>query len=168
MKTAFLAALALFLAPLACLRADPAKPVPAPAWKLTDVDGRPVTSGQFKGKVVVLDFWATWCTPCKSEIPGYVRLQKKYGGDGLVIIGVSKDDEGPGRQALVKKYMQSLGINYTIAYSNDGIEAAFGGIDAIPTTFLIDRDGNLRDKKVGALPSEEYEKRILAVLKPAA
>jgi thiol-disulfide isomerase/thioredoxin len=156
------------MAPPAILRAEPAHAAAAPAWRLTDVDGNAVTSAQFKGKVLVLDFWATWCGPCKSEIPGYIALQKKYGPDGLVIVGVSVDEEGPGRAALVKKFMKTFGMNYTVVFSNDDVAGAFGGLDAIPTTFLIDRDGNIRDKKVGAEPAAEYERKILAILKPAA
>jgi thiol-disulfide isomerase/thioredoxin len=167
LRAALLAILALLMAPPAILRAQPAQAAAAPSWRLMDVDGNAVTSGQFKGKVLVLDFWATWCGPCKSEIPGYVALQKKYGPDGLVIVGVSVDEEGPGRAALVKKFMRSLGMNYTVVFANDDIVGAVGGIDAIPTTFLIDREGNIRDKKVGAAPTAEYERKILAVLKPA-
>jgi len=81
---------------------------PAPAWKLKDLDGKDVTSEQFKGKVVVLDFWATWCPPCRGEIPGYVELQKKYGKDGLLIVGISMDDKGP---EPVKEFVQEQGIN---------------------------------------------------------
>jgi thiol-disulfide isomerase/thioredoxin len=167
-RAALLATLALLMAPPAILRAEPAHAAAAPAWRLTDVDGNAVTSAQFKGKVLVLDFWATWCGPCKSEIPGYIALQKKYGPDGLVIVGVSVDEEGPGRAALVKKFMKTFGMNYTVVFSNDDVVGAFGGLDAIPTTFLIDRDGNIRDKKVGAEPAAEYERKILAILKPAA
>jgi peroxiredoxin len=164
-RPALAAALLICLAPVAA--AEPVRPVPAPAWRLADVDGKTVTSDQFKGKVVVLDFWATWCPPCKAEIPGYVELQKKYAAEGLVIVGVSKDDEGPGRPALVRKFMESRGINYTVVFTSDAIEAALGGIDAIPTTYIIDRDGNIRNKKVGAEPTADYEKQILAVLRPA-
>jgi len=167
-RAALLTALALLTATPATMRAEPARAAAAPAWSLKDVDGNTVSSARFKGKVVVLDFWATWCGPCKSEIPGYVALQKKYGPDGLVIVGVSVDDDGPGRTALVKKFMQSLGMNYTVVFSSDDVVSAFGGLDAIPTTFLIDRDGVIRDKKVGAEPAAVYEKKILSVLKPAA
>jgi len=166
-RAAILAALSLVLVPAAAVRAEPARAAQAPAWKLVDVDGKEVSSAQFKGKVLVLDFWATWCGPCRSEIPGYVGLQKKYGPEGLAIVGVSLDEEGPGRAELVRKFMHKLEMNYTVVFASDDTVGAFGGIDAIPTTFLIDRDGNIRDKKVGAEPSGEYERKILAVLRPA-
>ena len=160
------AAILLLLAPMALLRAEPDKPVAAPAWKLKGLDGSTVSSDQFKGKVVVLDFWATWCGPCKAEIPGYIALQKKYGADGLVIIGVSKDDDEPSRQKTVQGFADAHGMNYPIVFTSDEIEAALGGIDAIPTTFIIGRDGNIRSKKVGELETGEFEKRLLAVLHP--
>jgi thiol-disulfide isomerase/thioredoxin len=136
---------------------------PAPAWRLRDPDGNPVSSDQFKGKVVVIDFWATWCVPCRIEIPGYIELQKKYAKDGLVIIGVSVDQEGP---AVVKKFMADFGINYPIVMADDDIVNAFGGVDAYPTTYIIDRDGIIRDRKIGSESTAKFEKRILAWLKP--
>ncbi len=134
----------------------------APAWQLKDLDGKVVSSDQFKGKVVVIDFWATWCPPCRQEIPGYIALIKKYGPEGLVIIGVSLDQEGP---AVVKAFGQKFGVNYPLVMADDAVQAAFGGMEAIPTTFLIDRTGQVRDRKVGAEPAAEYEKKIVAVLK---
>jgi thiol-disulfide isomerase/thioredoxin len=133
----------------------------APTWKLQDVNGKAVSSSQFAGKVVVVDFWATWCPPCRAEIPGYVSLQKKYGADGLVIIGVSLDQKGPEH---VKKFVQDQKMNYTVVMGDDEVVTAFGGMDAIPTTFLIDRDGKIRDRKMGAVATDEYERRIKAVL----
>ena len=134
----------------------------APDWTLMDLDGQPVSSSQFKGKVVVIDFWATWCAPCREEIPGYIALQKKYGKDGLVIVGISLDRGGP---AKVIDFAKRFGINYPVVMGDNEQLDGFGDISAIPTTFLIDRDGNIRDRKVGAMETAEYEKRILAVLK---
>jgi thiol-disulfide isomerase/thioredoxin len=163
MKTSLLlAALALSAA---LVRAEPVTPVAAPAWKLKDVDGKVVTSDQFKGKVVVLDFWATWCPPCKAEIPGYVGLQKKYGDDGLVFVGISVDEDGPD---VVRKFIKEHAINYPVVMFSEDVVNAFGPIEGYPTTFIIDRDGMIRDKKLGAMPTAQYEKEILAVLKPPA
>jgi peroxiredoxin len=135
---------------------------PAPKWTLKDVNGADVTSEQFKGKVVVIDFWATWCPPCREEIPGYVALAQKYGQDGLVIIGISLDQGGP---EVVKDFAKKYKINYPLVMGDDTVVAAFGGVEAIPTTLLIDRDGQVRDRKLGMVEKEEYEKRIVAALK---
>jgi thiol-disulfide isomerase/thioredoxin len=134
---------------------------PAPAWRLKDVNGAEVSSEQFKGKVVVVDFWATWCPPCREEIPGYIELAKKYGGQGVVIVGVSLDQAGP---EVVKAFAGKAGINYPLVMGDDAVVAAFGGVEGIPTTFLIDRAGQIRDRKVGLVPTAEYEQRIRAVL----
>lgn len=134
---------------------------PAPSWKLRDVAGREVSSDEFKGKVVVVDFWATWCGPCKEEIPGYVELQKKYADKGFVILGVSLDQQGP---PVVKRYAESAKINYPLIMGDDAVVAAFGGIDAIPTTFLIDREGRIRHKKIGSMETAEYEKILTTLL----
>lgn len=134
---------------------------PAPAWQLPDLSGAKISSEQFKGKVVVIDFWATWCPPCREEIPGYIALANKYGKDGLVIVGISLDQAGPD---VVKAYAAKTGINYPLVMGDDKVVAAFGGVEGIPTTFLIDRDGQIRDRKVGLVETAEYEKRIRAVL----
>jgi len=126
------------------------------------LDGKDVSSAQFKGKVVVLDFWATWCVPCREEIPGYVELQKKYGKDGLVIIGVAFDE----KVAPVKKFVEKFKVDYPIVMGTEEFQKAFDAVDPIlPTTFLIDRSGQIRDRKTGAEPKEDYEKKIVGFLK---
>lgn len=136
--------------------------LPAPAWKLKDLDGREVSSDQFKGKVLVIDFWATWCAPCVEEIPGYIALQKKYGPDGLVIVGVSMDRRGP---AHVKQFATAHGINYALVMGDEAVVEAFGNFQAIPTTFLISREGRILDRKVGAADPAAYERLVWRALK---
>jgi peroxiredoxin len=134
---------------------------PAPAWELQDVNGKPVSSEQFKGKVVVVDFWATWCLPCKMEIPGYIELVKKYEKDGFAMVGVSMDTEGP---EVVKDFMQKNGLNYTVVMADEKVSAAFGGVEVMPTTLLIDRSGQIRDRKEGAEETATYEQKVKALL----
>jgi thiol-disulfide isomerase/thioredoxin len=136
----------------------------APQWKLQDLAGKPVSAADFKGKVVVVDFWATWCPPCREEVPGYVELQNKYGKDGLVIVGVSLDQAGP---EVVKAFATKFGVNYPMLMGDEAVVSAFapfGGVQALPTTFLIDAQGQIRDRKVGMETKEVYEKKIVAVL----
>jgi peroxiredoxin len=134
----------------------------APVWKLHTVDGTEVSSADFAGKVLVVDFWATWCPPCRAEIPGFVELQKKFGKDGLVIVGISVDQGGV---ELVKKFIAQNKINYQIVLADGGVADAFGGIEGIPTTFVIDRDGKIQLKEVGFVETKEFEKRIQPLLK---
>jgi thiol-disulfide isomerase/thioredoxin len=160
--TAAVAAILLF----SPVRADPVTPtlapgwqamvaMPAPGWELKDVDGKPVNFSQFKGKVVVLDFWATWCGPCRSEIPGYVMLQEKYQDKGLVIIGVSLDQDGP---EVVKKFIGDFRVNYPIVLADEKIVHAYGDVEYLPTTFIIDRTGKIREEKIGPMETAEFEK----------
>lgn len=134
---------------------------PTPAWSLTDLDGKPIGMETLKGKVVVVDFWATWCGPCVQEIPSYVELQKKYADRGLVVVGLSLDQKG---EAAVRPFAKRMKINYPLALATPEVITAFGEIDAIPTTFLIDREGKIRHRKTGAMPAADYEKLVLSLL----
>jgi len=162
MKRILLLSLAVLAMTVSGVRADLPVLGKAPAWKLKDLQGKEVSSADFKGKVVVVDFWATWCPPCRAEIPGYIALQKKYADKGLVIVGISVDEDGA---KVVAPFAKAKGMNYPVLLFNDDVVTAFGGIEGIPTTFLIDQAGNIRDKKVGMVEEADYEKRIVQLLK---
>ena len=132
---------------------------PAPAWKLKDLDGKLVKSSDFLGKVVILDFWATWCAPCKVEIPGFIALQKQYGDQGLVVIGVSLDNE----PAVVRRFMADFGMNYRVVLGDLMLLQAFGGT-AIQTTVIIDRAGDIAARHVGFTPRQTFENEIKPLL----
>jgi len=145
------------------LRADP-----APQFNLQDLSGKSVKLSDYKGKVVILDFWATWCPPCRAEIPSFVELQKEYGKQGLTVIGVSLDQGGV---AGVAAFAKAQGINYPIVMGNQDVAAAYGGIEAIPTTFVIDPSGNIVAQHQGYTDKSEFEaevKKLLPAATPAA
>ncbi len=134
----------------------------APTWTLHDVDGRDVRAEDFKGKVVIVDFWATWCEPCRKEIPNYIALQKKYAAQGLVVLGISVDTIGA---AAVKRFGEAQMINYPLLMADDVTVKAFGGIEGIPSTFLMDRAGRVRHQKIGVVDASWYESLVATVLK---
>ncbi|HEY8994848.1 MAG TPA: TlpA disulfide reductase family protein [Lacunisphaera sp.] len=151
----------LCLLPVAALAQGSLTGQAAPAVTFQDLAGKEVSLAALKGKVVVVDFWATWCGPCRQEIPGYIELQKKYGKDGLMIIGVSLDQKGP---KAVKKFVEANGMNYTVVMGDDKTVDAFGGFNSIPTTFLINRDGRIVHQKSGAMAHAEYEELVKKAL----
>jgi cytochrome c biogenesis protein CcmG/thiol:disulfide interchange protein DsbE len=130
-------------------------------FTLPDLDNKQVTLESFKGKVVLLNFWATWCGPCKAEIPGFVELQSKY-PDDLVVVGFSVDDPADKARAFAEEYK----INYPIllGLGRDEVQDAYGPIWGIPTSFLIGRDGRVCKKHMGIAPKAVFEREIQALL----
>jgi peroxiredoxin len=136
---------------------------PAPGWELQDLDGKTVRSADFKGKVLILDFWATWCPPCREEIPGFIELQKKYSAQGLAVVGVSVDQAS---SDTVKSFAQKMGINYPVVLTDTKIVDAYGGIEGLPTTFIIDRTGRIVKQHLGFTERSEIEAEIRLLLNP--
>lgn len=136
-------------------------PTEATGWTLKNLEGKPVKLSDFKGKVVLLNFWATWCPPCREEIPDLVSLQKQYASQGLVVLGISMDEGGPARVAsFAKKYE----INYPIVLGDEKTSAAYGGIQVLPTTFVIDRKGRIVDGLLGGSDRAGFEDKIKPLL----
>lgn len=133
----------------------------APNFTLKDADGRNVSLTDYKGKVVLLNFWATWCGPCKIEIPWFVEFEQKYKDRGFAVLGVSMDDEG---WEVVKPYLAKTKINYRILVGNEEIAKQYGGLDALPTTLVIDRTGAVLSTHEGLVSKGTYEKEILSLL----
>jgi cytochrome c biogenesis protein CcmG/thiol:disulfide interchange protein DsbE len=133
----------------------------APEFELKDADGKTVRLSDYKGKVVLLDFWATWCGPCKIEIPWFIDFERKYKDQGFSVIGVSMDEEG---WTAVKPFISELAINYRVLQGSDSIAQLYGGVDALPTTFLIDRDGRIASTHAGLAGKDEFENGIKKLL----
>ena len=137
-------------------------PTPVAAFTMTDLTGQTISSDSWRGKVTIVNFWATWCPPCRAEIPDLIALQEKY-GDQLQIIGVSQDETGPD---LVRQFAAEQRVNYPIVMSTPEIERVFTGIYALPTSFIIDKELRIVQKHVGLLNPEttDLEARFLAGL----
>lgn len=131
-----------------------------PDFSLKDLKGSPLSSDELRGKVVLVDFWATWCQPCKKEMPGYQRLVEEYGARGFVVIGF-KFDNMPDTENPVE-FAKGIGVHYPLAVATDDLKQKFGGIEGLPTTILYDRQGVLRMKVIGF----EYTDAIEQALKP--
>jgi peroxiredoxin len=143
----------------------------APAFTLKDTDGKKVSLADYKGKAVVLDFWATWCAPCKVEIPWLAKLHDQYANQGLVVLGISEDDLSlDDKAALFKEKREiaesatKLGINYPVLIDDAKVADPYGGVDALPTTFYVDRNGKVVAATIGLVDRDEIEANIKKAL----
>lgn len=132
----------------------------APDFTLADMDGKSVSLSDYEGKVIILNFWATWCAPCREEIPGFIELQTKYNED-LVILGISVDQDGP---TVVPRFAERFGINYPVLYANSKVVSDYGGITGIPTSFVLDRDLVIQRLYVGYRPSFVFERDVQSLI----
>lgn len=134
----------------------------APDFELKDVNtGKTVKLSDYRGKAVLVNFWATWCSPCKVEIPWFVDLQKQYGADGLVILGVAMDDAS---QQDIAKFAQDMGVNYPILLGTQQVGDSYGGVQGLPTTIYVGRDGKIIDRVEGLRSHRDVESNIKAAL----
>ena len=135
-------------------------PDPAPAFKVKDLAGKEITLDAYKGKVVLLNFWATWCGPCRAEIPSLIELQTKY-KDQVQILGMNVDDDD---ETQVRAVVQGEGINYPVAITPVDVRMEYGGISALPTVFIINTEGRVVQKHVGLFNPALYETEVRALL----
>ncbi|HSA54958.1 MAG TPA: TlpA disulfide reductase family protein [Gemmatimonadaceae bacterium] len=133
----------------------------APFYSATTLDGKVVTSDSLRGRVVLVNFWATWCLPCRAEMPFLESMWKRHRDEGLVILGLSVDRGG---EAEVRQWVEARTITYPIARVGGSAEAAFGGVQGIPTSFLLDRDGRIRHRVVGPLAPVSLEPAVRRLL----
>ncbi len=131
-------------------------------FSVKDLQGSEISSADLRGKVVLIDFWATWCQPCKKEMPGYQKLLDRYGPQGFVVIGFKfdtmQDTEDPIR------FARKIGVHYPLAVASDDLKLKFGGIEGLPTTMLYDRQGILRTKVIGFEYTDSFEKDLIPLL----
>ena len=132
----------------------------APEFSLNDINGKVVSLSDFSGKVVILDFFATWCPPCRQEVPDFITLEKAYGDEGFAMIGVALAKLGD-----AKKFAGEFGINYPILIDDGKVSNLYGPIRSIPTAFIIDKSGNIGKMYIGFRPKEAFESDIKELLK---
>lgn len=139
--------------------------VAAPDFTLKSLDGKDVKLSDYRGKAILLNFWATYCQPCKIEMPWFAELQKQYAPQGLEIIGVAMDDVSPD---TIRKFASDLGVNYPILIGKEAVADQYGGMQFLPTTFYIDRQGKIVDRVFGLVSHSEIESNIKKALGQAA
>jgi peroxiredoxin len=133
----------------------------APDFTLKDINGKMVKLSDFRGKAVVLNFWATWCPPCKIEIPWFEDLQQRYGSQGLEVVGVALDDSS---DAEIAKFAQDMKMNYPVLLGKEETSDLYGGVEALPTTFYIDRNGKIISSVPGLVDRKEIEDNVVKAL----
>jgi len=132
----------------------------APDFSLPNIDGGRISLSDYKGKVLMVDFWATWCGPCRVEIPEFVELQNRYRSEGFAIVGISQDDS----PEPVRQFYKEFRMNYPVAMANDEVDQLFGGVIGLPTTFLIGRDGRIYAKHTGTTDIAVFEEEVRTLL----
>lgn len=133
----------------------------APAFTLKTLDGKTVSLSDYKGKAVLLNFWATWCGPCKLEMPWLIDLQKKYAAQGFTVLGISEDDGAPKN---VADFAANMGVNYPVLMDNDKISDSYGGVDYLPTSYYIGRDGKVVLEVGGIISQSDIDADIQKIL----
>jgi peroxiredoxin len=134
---------------------------PAPNFSLKDSDGNAVNLADYRGKVVLVNFWATWCGPCEAEIPWFIEFEKKYKDQGFAVLGVSMDDDG---WKSVRPYIASHKINYRVMIGSEVVSAQFGEIESLPTSFVLDRAGRIASNHIGLVDKVDYQNEIVKLL----
>lgn len=143
----------------------PSHPYQAPGFELPDLEGNPQNLSSFRGKAVVLNFWASWCAPCRTEIPWFIDFQREYGPRGLQIIGVSMDDEG---RDAIDSFVRRAGIDYVVLLGDSHVSTLYGGLDVLPKTYYISRRGDVIAFVNGVISKTEVEHDIKEVLESSA
>ena len=136
----------------------------APNFALKDADGRTVRLADYHGKVVLLNFWATWCDPCRVEIPWFTDFERRHKDRGFAVVGISMDEDG---WDAVKPFISEYGVNYRILMGDDTIAKLYGGVESLPTTFLIDREGRVAAIHVGLVSKSSYERDLIQLFESA-
>lgn len=129
----------------------------APDFSLKDVGGNELSLSEYRGKVILLNFWATWCGPCEIEIPWFIDLEGRFRNRGFVVIGISMDEDGWG---AVEPYIREKKVNYRVVLGADEVAKRYGGIESLPTTLLIDRNGRIAAEHVGLVGKSIYEQQV--------
>jgi cytochrome c biogenesis protein CcmG, thiol:disulfide interchange protein DsbE len=135
--------------------------VKAPNFLLKTFDGKTIELSKLKGKAVVVNFWATWCPPCRAEIPDFIKVYDEYKSRGLEIVGIALDEDG---WQKVNPFVKKNKINYPIVLGTTEVVQLYGGIEGIPTTFFVDKKGNIAGQQVGMLDKSALEKKIKVIL----